>query len=133
MIAVDTNVLLRLIVGDDAAQLLVVEELLATEDIHVSATVVLELEWVLRSRYRFDRRQIADAFTALLALPRVSVERQAAVEWAIGRYANGGDFADLLHVACVPPDIGAFASFDRAVTSAAGTDSPTAIRTLASD
>jgi predicted nucleic-acid-binding protein len=131
VIAVDTNVLLRLIVGDDIEQLNVVEELLAAEDIYLLATVVLELEWVLRSRYRFDRKQISDALMSVFALPRVSVERQAAVEWAVGRYTKGGDFADFIHLACVPPGLDAFVSFDRAITSAAGPDAPATIRTLA--
>jgi predicted nucleic-acid-binding protein len=131
MIAVDTNVLLRLIVGDDPAQLSVVEELLAAEDICVLVTVLLELEWVLRSRYRFNRHQVLEALMNVFALPRVSVERHAAVEWAIGRYAKGGDFADFIHVACVPAGIDAFVSFDRAIASAAGADAPTATRTLA--
>lgn len=130
MIAVDTNVLVRLIVGDDIAQMNVVEELLVTEDVYILATVVLEVEWVLRSRYNFDRDRISDALMSVFALPRISVERQAAVEWATERYAHGGDFADLMHVACVPPGIDAFASFDRAIVGVVGIDAPVTVKTL---
>ncbi len=58
--SLDTNVLVRLIVQDDEQQALVVAKLLArhakkSESLFVAVTVMLELEWVLRSRYRFTK------------------------------------------------------------------------------
>jgi predicted nucleic-acid-binding protein len=113
VIAVDTNVLLRMIVGDDASQMAAAEQLFQDEDIYLLSTVMLETEWVLRSRYGFDRGRIVAALKAVFALPRVSIERAATMAWAVDCYARAGDFADLVHLACVPPDVTAFASFDR--------------------
>ena len=53
MRAVDTNVLVRALVRDDAAQSAKAEEVLARDEVFVPVTVMLELEWVLRSRYGF--------------------------------------------------------------------------------
>lgn len=62
-------------------------------------TVMLELEWVLRSRYRFDRLQILTALTALLETRDLSFEAEGALERALHLYReHGGDFAASLHV-----------------------------------
>ncbi|UVO55505.1 type II toxin-antitoxin system VapC family toxin [Sphingomonas sp. SUN039] len=132
MVAVDANVPLRIIVGDDARQCDIALALIASNGIYLLPTVVLEVEWVLRSRYKFDRRRIADALAALFALPGVDIERRIAVEWAIGRYKVRGEFADLLHLACVPVTVDAFATFDAGIAKDAGTTSPVVVRTLAS-
>ena len=130
MIAVDTNVLVRLVIGDDARQLELATALLLTEAVYVPITVMMETEWVLRSRYQFGRERVATALTALLALPRVTAERGERLTWAIGCYAQGGDFADLIHIACLPREIRTFASFDQGIT-VAGQDCPGAVCVLA--
>ena len=57
MRAVDTNILARFYLRDDAIQGRVAADVLSTGDVFVSKTVVLELEWVLR--------YLADAYKAL--------------------------------------------------------------------
>ena len=52
--AVDTNVVIRLIVEDDAQQLKIVEALLESNQLAIPHTVLLETEWVLRSFYRWS-------------------------------------------------------------------------------
>ena len=58
MRAVDTNVLVRLIVRDDPAQVEKAESFVA-HGAWVSQTVLAETVWVLESVYGLDRAQIA--------------------------------------------------------------------------
>ena len=97
MHAVDTNVLVRALVRDDAAQAAKAEEILARDEVFVPVTVMLELEWVLRSRYGFTAEKVAQALALLCAMPRVSVGEADAVRQAAARVAKGWDFADALH------------------------------------
>jgi len=97
MHAVDTNVLVRALVRDDAAQAAKAEEILAQDEVFVPVTVMLELEWVLRSRYGFTAEKVAQALALLCAMPRVSVGEADAVRQAAARVAKGWDFADALH------------------------------------
>ncbi|MFN0315105.1 MAG: PIN domain-containing protein [Burkholderiales bacterium] len=62
-------------------------------------TVLLETECVLRSRYGYKFRQVAEFFNYLSALPSVTLEDREAVRWALEALARGIDFADALHVA----------------------------------
>ena len=119
MIAIDTNVLVRLLVADDAAQALRARKLLERNDVVVAATVLLEAEWVLRSAYRFDRAQIEAAFRRFLGLPRVAPDCPAVVAQALDAYGAGLDFADALHLASTP-DADSFFTFDRRLVRAAG-------------
>ena len=48
MRAVDTNILARYYLRDDAAQGRIATDLLSAGDVFVPKTVILELEWVLR-------------------------------------------------------------------------------------
>ena len=70
MPAVDTNILVRFIVRDDALQLESVIRLMRQcvdcgELIFVPVTVLLELEWVLRARFNFSKEEVIEAFDAL--------------------------------------------------------------------
>jgi len=68
MIAVDTNVLVRFLVRDDAKQAARAAALIQANEIWVCKTVLLETEWVLRSLYGFPPlfsitfRLLPDAF-----------------------------------------------------------------------
>lgn len=97
MRALDTNVLVRALVRDDAEQAAKAEEILTREEVFVPVTVMLELEWVLRSRYGFTAEKVAQALALLCAMPRVSVGEADAVRQAAARVAKGWDFADALH------------------------------------
>ena len=68
MIAVDTNILVRLLTGDDPKQTAAARSLFAAEPIWIAKTVLLETGWVLRSLYGFAESAIRDAFTKLLGL-----------------------------------------------------------------
>ena len=97
MRSVDTNVLVRALVRDDPAQSPRAEALLLEAALYVPVTVVLELEWVLRSRYGFTAARVAQALQLLVALPNVTVGEREAVLAAAPRSARGWDFADALH------------------------------------
>ena len=88
MLGIDTNVLVRLIVSDDAAQTrqarrLVAETLARDEGVLVSLLVLMETEWVLRSRYELKKGVVLDAMRQLLASRELSFEDEPAVEEAL--------------------------------------------------
>jgi predicted nucleic acid-binding protein len=112
VIAIDTHVLVRLVVGDDPRQARRARKLLENHDVVVATTVLLEAEWVLRSAYGFDRIQIAGAFRRFLGLPQVAPDSPAAVARALDAYDAGLDFADALHLAATPK-AETFFTFDR--------------------
>lgn len=111
MIAVDTNVLVRLLTGDDPAQTRLAADLFAQESIFIPKTVLLETEWVLRYRYELSPTVILTAFRKLLGLPQVTVEDSNALVEALARYEEGMNFADALHLASVG-EADQFATFD---------------------
>ena len=97
MRAIDTNVLVRALVRDDTAQSARAEALLSEHKIYIPVTVILELEWVLRSRYAFRPKVIAQAITGIAALGNVVLGERAAILAAAAKSAQGWDFADALH------------------------------------
>ena len=97
MRAIDTNVLVRALVRDDTAQSARAEALLSGHKIYIPVTVMFELEWVLRSRYAFKPKVIAQAITGIAALGNVVLGERAAVLVAAAKSAQGWDFADALH------------------------------------
>lgn len=121
MKAVDTNILVRLVARDDPEQLRTARQVMAAGGVLLLPTVVLEAEWVLRSRYRLPRRQIAEGLGTLCAQEGVAVASGKAVAAALDAYAEGGDFADHLHFALAAEQgADAFATFDRAFTAVDG-------------
>jgi predicted nucleic-acid-binding protein len=112
VLAVDTNVIVRYLTGDDAEQFAKANALIRGEDVYVCTTVLLETEWVLRRAYRFSRARVIAALVAFAGLPRVTLEDPAgaanALEWA----RSGMDFADALHLAKAQ-GCEAFISFDQ--------------------
>lgn len=102
MIALDTNVLVRVLVEDDKAQLGRVRALLnqAAEEeelAFVSDLVVVEIEWVLESAYKVPRQSILQAIQALLADSRFAFEDRARLTNALRLYQTGkGDLSDYL-------------------------------------
>lgn len=102
MLGLDTNVLVRFLVADDAQQFdkarrLIRRETSAGNKVLVSLLVLLETEWVLRSRYDFGKAEFADVLSGLLDASDIVLEDEAAVEEAlfVWRDANA-DFADCL-------------------------------------
>lgn len=99
MRAVDTNVLARYYLRDDAAQARVADRILSDGDVFVPKTVVLELEWVLRSIAEQPAGKVIDCLAHLIALPGITIEDHDEVEAALRHCRQGIDFADALHLA----------------------------------
>lgn len=112
MAALDTNVVLRLIVGDERRQARAAERLVASEPCTVAASVLMECEWVLRGVYRLDAKVIAACFRDLLALQNIDALDPVLVERVLQCFEAGLDFADALH-AVQRRDGERFATFDR--------------------
>jgi predicted nucleic-acid-binding protein len=127
MTAVDTNILVRLLTGDDPAQQADARSLFEVEQIWIAKTVLLETAWVLRSLYKFQESAICDALTKLLGLSMVEVEDATAVAAALRLTRQGIDFADALHLTSRPDGSG-FLSFDRPFVKAATRAGVTGVR-----
>ena len=118
MLAVDTNVIVRYLTGDDPGQFAAASALIRNEDVYVCTTVLLETEWVLRRAYRFSRERVAAALVAFAGLPRVTLEDPASAARALEWTQRGMDFADALHLAKAE-GCAAFVSFDQRLAAAA--------------
>ena len=123
MIAIDTNVLIRLVVRDDDAQAQRAMALFEQNRIYVCKTVLLETERVLRFSYGLDGPAILDVLRSIVGLPQVSVEDGLAVAEALDLLGAGMDFADALHVASCR-EAAQFATFDRRLKKGADTAAP---------
>jgi predicted nucleic-acid-binding protein len=88
VIAVDTNVIVRLLVADDRRQAIRARRLFEANGILIPTTVLLEAEWVLRSAYDFQPVAIFEAFQKLLGLPQVSLPEPAVVHAALMAYRD---------------------------------------------
>ncbi|MFO1400808.1 MAG: PIN domain-containing protein [Steroidobacteraceae bacterium] len=105
MPALDTSILVRHLVEDDARQAAAARRLLRAavasgQALFVPVTVTLELEWVLRKRYGMPKGRVIAALSALLSAADLALESEGAIEGALALYADGGaGFSDCLHVA----------------------------------
>lgn len=99
MRAVDTNILARYYLRDDAAQGRIAASVLSAGDVFVPKTVILELEWVLRYVADQSENSVIECLAHLVALPGVTVEDRDEIEVALSHCRSGIDFADALHLA----------------------------------
>ena len=127
MIALDTNVLVRLLVGDDEAQLKRALTVLGprwerSETAFLTDVVLAELEWVLDSAYSVNRFDRVAAFHQLLADQRFSFQNRSRVDKALRRYEAGrGDLSDyLLGIAASDADAESTLTFDRGLRGEPG-------------
>ena len=102
MIGIDTNVLVRYLVRDDEVQFtkalaLIRRETAAGRRILISLVVLLETEWVLRSRYRLRKDDIRAAISGLLDTSDFDLESEPSVEAALHVWTKSrAEFADCL-------------------------------------
>jgi predicted nucleic-acid-binding protein len=105
MPALDTNVLVRYIVQDDPSQLAAAKRLIRRcvaegSTLFVPVTVVLELEWVLRSSFAFSKEDVLMTLSTLFSAAELTFESERALEVALQLFRKGSaDFTDCLHVA----------------------------------
>ena len=102
MLGVDTNILVRFLTRDDEAQFekarkLIKREVAAGRRVFVSQLVLLETEWVLRSRYSLAKDMIIETISGLLDAVDVQFEDEPAIEEALFIWKDTtADFADCL-------------------------------------
>jgi len=102
MLGIDTNVLVRYLVRDDQSQYerarrLINREVSIGEPVLVSLPVLLETEWVLRSRYELAKPDIVAAFSSLLDAAELAFEDEPSIEYAIYSWKDSvAEFADCL-------------------------------------
>jgi len=102
MLGLDTNVLIRYLVQDDRRQYEKARRLIHREGgkgepVLISLLVLLEIEWVLRSRYGLSKAEILAAFSALLDAADLAFEDETSVEYALYSWKDSAaDFADCL-------------------------------------
>ena len=102
MLGIDTNVLVRFLVRDDEAQYekarkLIKREVAAGHRVFIGQLVLLETEWVLRSRYGLSKKQIIETISGLLDTTDVRFEDEPAIEEALFTWKDAvADFADCL-------------------------------------
>jgi predicted nucleic-acid-binding protein len=102
MIGLDTNVLVRFLVRDDEEQFERARKLIRSQaedgqPVHISLLVLLETEWVLRSRYKLKKGEILSAFSDLLSAVDMSFEDEPSLEEALFVWKDSpAQFADCL-------------------------------------
>jgi len=105
MLGIDTNVLVRFLVRDDENQFekarkLIRREVAAGHRVFVNQLVLMETEWVLRSRYAVPKNQILEAISGLLNSTDIQFEDEPSIEETLFIWKESdADFADCLHAA----------------------------------
>jgi predicted nucleic-acid-binding protein len=118
MLAIDTNVIVRYLVGDDRDQARRASALVDAAAVFVATTILLETEWVLRRAVGYSGADTLAALKAFVGLDNVNVEDEALIAQALSWAEQGMDFADALHLAKAG-NCEAFVSFDRGLVKAA--------------
>lgn len=98
MLALDTNIIVRYVVADEPRQSAQARRLVDGNDVFVSATVLVEADWVLRSSYRYPRQDAIAALRGFCGLPTVKLDRPELIVQAFNWAAGGMDLADALHL-----------------------------------
>ena len=100
MLGLDTNVLVRFLVRDDEAQFekahkLIARELASGRRVFVNQLVLLETEWVLRSRYGVPKTQFIEIVSGMLDAMDIQFEDEPVVEETLFIWRESqADFAD---------------------------------------
>ncbi|MSQ60258.1 MAG: PIN domain-containing protein [Betaproteobacteria bacterium] len=112
MISLDTHVLVRYLLNDDAGQGKAASAILAgASTVTAPVSVLLELAWVLEAN-DCTRDEIAKGFRHILGLPNFVIREVEALGYALRWFEGGMDFADALHLALSAKDE-QFATLDR--------------------
>ena len=127
MIGLDTNLLVRLLIQDDASQARAVERVFIRarrdrKQLFVADVVLCELVWVLSRRAKLSRVGIADALEQLLNAETISVSDSGVARGALAAYrAGSGDFADyLIREQALAVGASEVVTFDRALRGETG-------------
>jgi predicted nucleic-acid-binding protein len=122
VIALDTNVLVRLVTKDDIEQTAQAVRLLRGDGpFAISATALLELGWVLGSKrtYNYDRAAISRALHVVASLRNVVLSDPDRVREALTFFDAGHDLGDAFVLASAPSGA-TVATFDEALVARGG-------------
>jgi predicted nucleic-acid-binding protein len=126
MIALDTDVLVRFLTGDDPEQARlaggIMAELTSDTPGFICREVLVELVWVLERAYRYARPEVADAIAALLAAAEIRIEDDDDLWVALLRYRDDGLGLADLRIAAAARSAGAseLVTFDRKAARISG-------------
>jgi predicted nucleic-acid-binding protein len=123
VVAVDTNVVVRLVVADNAHQSARAAAIFRSGPVFIAKSVLLETEWVLRYSYELGAETVLQSLRAVLGLENVSVEDPPSVTAALRLLEQGLDFADALHITS-SAQAERFATFDTKLVKLAKRASP---------
>ena len=124
----DTNVLLRYLVGDDPAQHAasahLIEELCTAEHPgSVHPVALCEMVWALRQVYKVPKAQIVEVLRTLLNIRTIGVLEADRVRQAVALYAEAqADFADCFMQVCYLEAGRRFVTFDQRASKLPGTE-----------
>lgn len=131
MIALDTNVLVRFLVEDDAVQAakataLIERAISDNATLFISDVVLCETVWVLTSRYGFSRVEVAEVLRRLVDADHLSFSARSQHARALTAFSTGkGDFADyVIREHGLAAGCTAVATFDQALLKETGYQSP---------
>ena len=106
MNSIDTNILVRFLIGDDEKQSLLVYKLfkdteVKKETLQVPVLVIIELIWVLDSVYKIERMDILNSLDQITLMPLLKFESLNAIQKFIREAsATSYDLSDLLIAEC---------------------------------
>ena len=127
MIGLDTNILVRYIVQDDARQSAAAERVIEdalrdNEQLYICLVVLCEFVWVLSSGYDQAKPQIVAKLDEILSTPEFSIQQDPLVRAALRSWQHGrGDFSDyLIGELNRAADCRETVTFDRALANSEG-------------
>lgn len=113
MIAVDTNLLVRIVVNDDPAQTAAsIRVLQGDAPVYLLNSVLQELVWVLEGSYQVERHHLAAAIEAIIETPNILLESELTRE-VVDWYRAGMDIADAIHLAGAASGCETLVTFDK--------------------
>ena len=128
MKALDTNVLARWIMRDHEEQYQLAEQVIVG-GAFVPITVIMELEWILRSVAGYSRDQTTGALRAIMELETLDFPDRDALARAIDDYRQGADWADLIHLIQASA-AATFLTFDRKLSRRPHSVSPVVVELI---
>ena len=126
MIGLDTNVVVRYIMQDDARQAALANQLIESLSPascgYISLICLAELYWVLDHTYKLSRTQLQQALRSILTSETLLVENAELVGKAFHAYSNGNaDFDDCLIAQCSKAGgCSAVMTFDKTAAKSSG-------------
>jgi len=111
--SLDANIILRVLLNDDEVQSPLARDVMRGPCM-ILPSVLQEVVWTMSRGERLPRSSVVGALGVLMRMTTVRLVDEAAVAWAADRFAEGADFADMLHLA-LSGAASAFVTFDTGI------------------